>query len=190
MGKVYHSSDKMDWGTPNSVFDPLDAEFNFTLDVCASSDNAKCFDYFDEKEDGLAQEWKGHQCWMNPPYGREIGQWVQKAWDQKHKGVTTVCLIPARTDTKMWSIFWDHDCHKTRDAFDEVRFIKGRVKFEGAEQGAPFPSAIIVMHGVVAKRWCSKCASMVRPADPCTKYFDRACGLNQDTYNENDRRRT
>ena len=84
---------------------------------------------------------------MNPPYGREIGDWIQKAWDEKQNGVTTVCLVPARTDTKWWSIFWDHDIHRVRDPSDEVRFVKGRIRFDGAPAAAPFPSAIIVLRG-------------------------------------------
>jgi site-specific DNA-methyltransferase (adenine-specific) len=118
---------------------------------------------------------------MNPPYGREIVQWIQKAWDEKRLGVTTVCLVPARTDTKWWSIFWDHERHHTRSPHDEVRFVKGRIRFEGAPASAPFPSAIIVMRGEATRVWCPKCGSKVTKA--C--HLGRTCGLNQDTYNDN-----
>lgn len=150
MDKIHYSSNKMDWGTPDSVFAPLNAEFQFTLDVACTSLN--CLLPFGWKHDmgnnGLREDWSTHTCWMNPPYGRELTQWIQKAWDEKQKDVTTVCLVPSRTDTKWWSIFWDHENHCTRDPQDEVRFIKGRIKFEGAKHSAPFPSAIIVLRGV------------------------------------------
>jgi site-specific DNA-methyltransferase (adenine-specific) len=124
---------------------------------------------------------------MNPPYGREIVQWIQKAWDEKANGVTTVCLVPARTDTQWWSIFWDHENHVPRDWEDEVRFVKGRIRFEGAPASAPFPSAIIVMRGETTKKWCAKCGAM-KPVDAGrTCGWNRACGLNQDTYNEKGR---
>ena len=89
------------WATPQDFFDALDAEFGFTLDVCATADNAKCPRYFTADDDGLSQEWAG-VCWMNPPYGREIGQWMSKAVDASTNGATVVCLVPARTDTAWW----------------------------------------------------------------------------------------
>lgn len=119
------------WATPQSLFNELDAEFGFTLDVCASDDNTKCANYFTKEHDGLAQDWAGYMCWMNPPYGREIGKWVAKA--SRHN---CVCLLPARTDTK-W--FHEYIYHKA-----EIRFLKGRVKFGNAKCGAPFPSMVVV----------------------------------------------
>lgn len=90
------------WATPQALFDQLDAEFHFTTDVCATPENAKCANYFTPEVDGLAQEWTG-VCWMNPPYGREIGRWVQKAHDTAASGkATVVCLLPSRTDTAWW----------------------------------------------------------------------------------------
>lgn len=124
--------------TPQEFFDKLDLEFNFTLDVCATSDNAKCKIYYTKQEDGLMQPWHGI-VWMNPPYGREIGRWMEKANKATREGATVVCLVPARTDTKWW-----HECAIQH----EVRFIRGRLKFGGAKNSAPFPSAVIVMRGV------------------------------------------
>ena len=122
------------WATPQDFFDKLNAEFNFDLDVCANDENAKCIRYFTEKEDGLKQEWKG-ACWMNPPYGRVIGNWVKKAYESSLEGSTVVCLLPSRTDTKWW-----HDyCMK-----GEVRLIKGRLKFGDSTNSAPFPSAVVI----------------------------------------------
>lgn len=134
-GALYLSN-AHDWETPADLFQSLDGEFGFTLDVCASPENAKCVRYFTEEQDGLSQSWSGEVCWMNPPYGKDVGRWMVKARDS---GVTVVCLIPARTDTRWW--------HNTVENHAEVRFIKGRVKFAGRlgnGHGCPFPSAVVV----------------------------------------------
>jgi len=125
--------------TPQEFFDKLNAEFNFTLDVCATDENTKCLSWFTKEHDGLCQEWKG-VVWMNPPYGREIGRWMEKANEAANEGATVVCLVPARTDTKWW-----HECAIQH----EVRFIRGRLKFGDAKNSAPFPSAVIVMRSRV-----------------------------------------
>ena len=122
------------WETPQYVFDTLDREFNFDIDVCAIKTNRKCDKYYTPAADGLSQEWKG-VCWMNPPYGREIGKWIKKAYESSERGATVVCLLPARTDTKWW-----HDyCMQ-----GEIRLFKGRLKFGGSKNSAPFPSAIVI----------------------------------------------
>lgn len=133
-----HFSSKTDcWETPQWLFDDLDKVFRFTLDVCATAENAKCPLYFTPEQDGLSREWTG-VCWMNPPYGRKIKFWIQKAWEESQKGSTVVCLVPARTDTGWW-----HDyCMKGK-----IRFLRGRLKFGGAKNSAPFPSAIVVFRG-------------------------------------------
>lgn len=132
---VHFSSKTSVWETPKDFFEKLDREFGFTLDVCALPENAKCKHFFTPATDGLKQEWKG-VCWMNPPYGREIGQWVKKAYQAALYGATVVCLLPARTDTGWW-----HDY--VMDA-NEIRFVQGRLRFVGAESSAPFPSAVVV----------------------------------------------
>lgn len=119
------------WATPQSLFDELNSEFRFTLDVCALPENAKCAKFFTPEQDGLKQDWGGHICWMNPPYGREIGKWVAKA-----SRYNCVCLLPARTDTK-----WFHDYIYNKA---EIRFLRGRVKFGNAKSGAPFPSMVVI----------------------------------------------
>ena len=122
------------WETPQDFFDKLNEEFHFDLDVCALPENAKCEKYFTPEQDGLSKEWHG-TCWMNPPYGRNIGAWVQKAYETSvHTGGTVVCLLPARTDTAWW-----HDYAMK----GEVRFIRGRLKFGGSKNSAPFPSAVV-----------------------------------------------
>lgn len=130
-----------DWATPKKLFDELDAEFGFTLDVCANAVNHKVDRYFDVEMDGLAQVWDG-VVWMNPPYGRTIKLWMKKAVEAWQSGATVVCLVPARTDTAWWH---DYAVQAT-----EIRFIRGRVKFEKPglkSDAAPFPSAIVVFRG-------------------------------------------
>jgi len=134
---VMFSSDNITWETPQDLFNKLNNEFNFETDVCALPFNAKCSNYYTPDMDGLSQEWKG-SCWMNPPYGKEIGLWMKKAYEESLKGSIIVCLIPARTDTKYW-----HDyCMRAT----EIRFIRGRLKFSNSNNSAPFPSAIIIFN--------------------------------------------
>lgn len=137
MSNVHFSSKTDQWATPQPFFDILHAEFGFSLDVCANDNNAKCGEYFTEEQDGLCQSWQREApAWMNPPYGREIGKWVKKAYEESLLGQTVVCLLPARTDTKWWH---DYVMHA-----GEVRFIRGRLKFGDSANSAPFPSAVVV----------------------------------------------
>ena len=137
MNTAVHFSSATDlWATPQDFFDKLNDEFGFETDVCAVAENAKCKRFFTKEDDGLAQVWTG-VCWMNPPYGREIGHWMAKAWRSAQAGATVVCLVPARTDTAWW-----HDYA----AKAEVRFIRGRLKFGGHQNAAPFPSAIVIFN--------------------------------------------
>jgi len=127
------SSKDMTWETPQDLFDKLNKVFNFEIDVCAVPETAKCNIYFTPEIDGLKQKWVGN-CWMNPPYGREQIKWLEKA---NQENATIVCLIPARPDTKVW-----HEViFKNAKA---ICFIKGRLKFGGSKDSAPFPSALIV----------------------------------------------
>lgn len=133
------TSNSDDYGTPQKLFDELNAEFNFDVDVCASASNAKCRRYFSAEENGLVQDWSKYKtCYMNPPYGRQIINWIQKAYESSLQGSTVVCLLPARTDTK-----WFHEyCLK-----GEIRFLRGRLKFNDGKNSAPFPSMIVVFRG-------------------------------------------
>jgi site-specific DNA-methyltransferase (adenine-specific) len=140
--KTLMSSNKDDWGTPLDLYEELNEEFNFDVDVCASHYNAKHTHYYTKADDALSLSWSNHVCWMNPPYGRGItGKWFKKAYEESLKGATIVGLVPSRTDTSYW-----HDYVINVGA--EVRFLRGRVKFlreDGtAGDAAPFPSAIIV----------------------------------------------
>lgn len=124
-----------EYGTPQWLFDALDAEFHFDLDVCATAENTKCVRFFTKEANGLGQRWLG-VCWMNPPYGKDIRKWIEKARDESRCGATVVCLLPARTNTRWWF-------EVVADAA-EVRFIHPKLKFDGAEHVAPFPSAIVI----------------------------------------------
>lgn len=135
---IHFSSVKHDWSTPWDFFKAQEAEFGpFDLDVCATPENAKCSRFYTREQNGLAQPWTG-RCWVNPPFGREIGRWVKKAAEEaRHNADCVVCLLPARTDTAWW-----HDYVAPYAA--RVVFIRGRITFEGAQNSAPFPSAIVV----------------------------------------------
>ena len=98
-----YSSRSDNWATPQPLFDTLNRIFAFKLDVCADAENKKCSTYYSVREDGLQQDWSTHKTvWMNPPYGRTIGQWMEKAYKESLKGCVVVCLVPARTDKKWW----------------------------------------------------------------------------------------
>lgn len=124
------------WSTPQAFFDKYNEQYHFTLDVCATDENAKCKQYYTKEIDGLKQEWFG-VCWMNPPYGRDIKHWIRKAYESSIKNnAIVVCLLPARTDTAWW-----HDyCMRSKS----IEFIRGRLKFGDSKNSAPFPSVVVV----------------------------------------------
>ena len=129
---VHFSSKKVEWSTPQGVYDDLNERFHFTLDPCALPENAKCVRFFTPDDDGLSQDWAGEIVFMNPPYGRTIGKWMEKAYNSD---ALVVCLVPSRTDTAWW-----HDFAMKGD----ITFLRGRLKFGGHKNSAPFPSAIVV----------------------------------------------
>jgi len=139
--EVHYSSKSNEWATPQNLFDELNDEFNFTLDPCATDENAKCSKYFTIEDDGLSKDWSNEVVFMNPPYGREIKKWIKKAYEESLSGATVVCLIPARTDTAYWHDF-------IFDKADDIRFLRGRLKFGNSKNSAPFPSSIVVYQGV------------------------------------------
>lgn len=158
MNPVHFSSKTAEWSTPPDFFAKVEAEFGpFDLDPCATRENAKAPRWYDRQEDGLSRHWEG-KVWINPPYGREIGAWVRGAattgcWgphlkgfnDHGHPDLTLiVMLLPARTDTKWW-----HDY--VIPYASEIRFIKGRLKFGGAKNSAPFPSALVVFRRLTSE---------------------------------------
>jgi phage N-6-adenine-methyltransferase len=146
---VAFSSKDDTWTTPKSFFVKVAQEFDFTLDAAALKSSALCQNWFGPdhedttKQDAFLLDWHTHAgggtIWLNPPYGRTIGQWVAKAHSEALKGATVVCLVPARTDTA-----WFQDYCLPH----EVRFIRGRLKFGSATNSAPFPSALVIMRKI------------------------------------------
>lgn len=133
MNKVVWKSEESRWATPQALFDTLNQEFLFTLDPCADDMNHKCDRYYTEEQDGLLQDWTGETVFCNPPYGKCLKRWVEKCATED---ATVVMLVPARTDTE-WFHRWVY-------GKAEIRFIKGRLRFNGSKTGAPFPSMICV----------------------------------------------
>ena len=137
--KALLSSNSDEYSTPGWIFAELDDEFGFTLDPCATEENHKCERYFTKENNGLKQSWKHERVFCNPPYS-EIGKWVKKSWEEtRTKNTVVVLLIPARTDTK-W--FHDYILHRS-----EIRPIRGRLRFNGMNVNAPFPSMVVIFRG-------------------------------------------
>lgn len=134
------SSKSNEWATPQEFFDELDKEFHFTLDPCSTHENCKCKKHYTIEENGLEQNWGGEIVFCNPPYGSEIGKWVEKCYREGTKDKTiVVLLIPSRTDTRYFHDYIYQRC--------EIRFIKGRLKFGDGKAGAPFPSMLVIYRG-------------------------------------------
>lgn len=144
MNKALLSSKNTCWGTPKDFFEKLDEEFHFVLDPAATEETAKCAIYYTPETDGLLQSWdRGGAVFCNPPYGREIGRWVKKAFEESQGGYPIVLLIPARTDTEYF--------HSYILGKAEIRFVRGRLRFTDADGKAkdlaPFPSMVVVYNG-------------------------------------------
>jgi phage N-6-adenine-methyltransferase len=172
INKALFSSKSSGWETPQRLFDKLNQEFNFGLDAASNKENAKCPIYFslDDKMDGLKLHWHSMTgtVWLNPPYGNPefpckkkcskktcakrgyhndayvpgIIDWVRKAWGESKKQIV-VCLLPVRSDTAWWDIFWDRENDKAKEGC-KIRFIRGRLLFSNAKNSAPFPSAVVI----------------------------------------------
>jgi phage N-6-adenine-methyltransferase len=121
-----------DWKTPRALYQALDAEFRFDFDPCPAN----------PKTNGLESDW-GNINFVNPPYGKEIIRWIHKGYQESLKGKTVVFLLPSRTDTRWW--------HSYIMKADEIRFIRGRLKFDDQKNPAPFPSAIVVFRSKIWK---------------------------------------
>lgn len=140
--QVLFSRKSDEWATPDDLFQKLDQEFQFTLDAAATQYNTKCKYYFDSEINGLEQDWGNAVVFVNPPYS-QISKWVEKAVKEVgqwtfERNCTVVMLLPARTDTR-----WFHDyIYNNRRC--EIRFLRGRLKFKGADNSAPFPSMVVI----------------------------------------------
>jgi phage N-6-adenine-methyltransferase len=133
--QIIGESINVEYSTPLEIVNPLIEEFSLTIDVCASSENNKLPTYWTKEEDALSKEWIGN-CWMNPPFSRNLGKWVKKAHNEsKINGGTKVCLIPVRSNTKWWADI-------CMDA--EIRFINGEVKFNNEQRGLWLPMCILI----------------------------------------------
>jgi len=127
-----------EWETPLDLYNKLNNIYKFTLDPCCTKESAKCDKYYTKEDNGFIKDWSNEVVFMNPPYGRQIGLWIEKAYKESLKGAIVVCLIPARTDTKYWHNF-------IFKYAKQILFIKGRISFINGNKKAPapFPSAII-----------------------------------------------
>jgi phage N-6-adenine-methyltransferase len=135
--RVMTSSKDLTWATPQAWFDYLDLEFDFTLDPCCTHETAKCSKHFTPAENGLTQSWEEETVFMNPPYGKEVGLWMKKAYEEARDNLAlVVCFVRASVDTEWW--------RRYAARATEIRFPKGRVTFAGAETAAPFPVAIVI----------------------------------------------
>jgi phage N-6-adenine-methyltransferase len=143
------SSATAEWATPRAFFAKLDRRFHFTLDPCATPDNATCPTFFTKDDDGLTQDWGTHRVFCNPPYGREIGKWVRKCFEASQRGALVVLLVPARTDTK-----WFHDWVRRKA---RVEFIPRRLRFGNAKKNAPFPSLLAIYSPNRPAMTCARC---------------------------------
>ena len=135
---IFLSSQTVEWATDQAFFDQVNREFGFTVDVAADASNAKCERFYDIESDGLMQDWDGETVWCNPPYGDRIKDWMYKA---ATSDATTVLLVPARTDVKWF--------HAIVLPLAEVRFIKGRLRFGGSKDPAPFPCMLVIFRNGV-----------------------------------------
>ena len=155
ISKVLFSSKSVEWPTPVAFFKQLNDEFNFTLDPCATHENATCDRYYTVKEDGLAQNWGKERVFCNPPYGRHVAGWARKCFEASNNGALVVLLIPARTDTR-----WFHQWVLGKA---DIRFVKGRLKFGDGKNAAPFSSIVAIFHpfGSMAQQAANDNRSMI-----------------------------
>lgn len=139
--KTLFSSANNEWGTPQFLFEELNDKYHFTLDPCSTDENAKCSKHYTIEDNGLSKEWINEIVFCNPPYGKEIGKWAEKCYQESCKGVKIVMLVPARVDTK-----WFHNFIYQKPNV-RIEFIKGRLKFENPlcskPANAPFPSMLV-----------------------------------------------
>lgn len=136
MSKIPVSGENKEWATPQWLFDALSAEFYFTLDPCATQQNAKCKKFYSQEDDGLSKSWANETVYMNPPYGRPLEKWMKKAYEEAtYNNAIVVALIPARTDTKWWHQY---------AVRGQIRYLRGRLNYGDTRGVAPFPSVIVI----------------------------------------------
>jgi phage N-6-adenine-methyltransferase len=150
---VMFSKASDEWATPEDFFRGIFHEFGCTIDAAANADNAQCDFWYGPGQpdltgwdDALAVDWSqmaDQTHWCNPPYSK-CRQFVAKAADERRKGVETVMLLPARTDTRWFhEHLWDSATHRPQTGI-EIRLLRGRLKFGDGKNSAPFPSMLVV----------------------------------------------
>ena len=149
---VMFSSKSDEWSTPQDVFNQLNAEFRFDVDLAATAENAKVPHFYTKERDALSISWSGDSIldnlpcgWLNPPYSRGLcARFIAKAAEERRQGFMTVMLLPARTDTKAFHThIYDASIWHPRQGID-IRLLPGRLKFSGSRHAAPFPSMVVV----------------------------------------------
>jgi phage N-6-adenine-methyltransferase len=170
-----YSSATDEWATPPAFFAKLNRRYRFTLDPCATPENAKCPIYFTREQDGLKQDWGAHRVFCNPPYGRAIGAWARKCFEASQRGALVALFVPARTDTR-----WFHDWVHGKAT---VQFYRGRFRFGEAKAGAPFPSMLAVYLPHRPATTCARCGNKFigrsdakTCSDACRKWVQRHRG--------------
>jgi phage N-6-adenine-methyltransferase len=145
------------WSTPAALFDELHREFKFDIDLCADDDNAKLPHYI-RADRSMASTWLGlGRGWLNPPYGKEIGAWLEKALWSAQRGAFIVALVPGRTNAPWW--------HDIVMKAAEVRFIRSKVPFvdhNGKNTGVPPYGSVIAVFGRTFRRQAFKSWSYPR----------------------------
>lgn len=143
------SSKSDEWSTPQDMYDQLHAEFDFEIDLAATSQNTKCKSFYNLETDALSNQCKWslffYRGWLNPPYSRtSCSKFIAKAAAQRLDGFLTVMLLPARTDTKAFHRYiYDISKWQPREGV-EIRFLAGRLKFSNSKTAAPFPSMVVI----------------------------------------------
>ena len=148
---VLYSSTSEEWPTPQPLFAKLNRRYGFTLDPCATPENAKCPLYFTKEQDGLRQDWGTHRVFVNPPYGTRIGAWAHKCFEASQAGALVALLVPARTDTR-----WFHNWVQGKA---EVTFVRGRLRFGSSGNSAPFPSMLAIYSPNRPATICARCGN-------------------------------
>ena len=105
--------------TPKDIWESLNNEFKFTIDICASNDNHLCERYYTKENSALNKNWDNEIAYIHPLFNIYIPKFVEKA--STHKG-TFVFLLPASTHTKYF-----HQFFYNKDNV-EIRFLKKPVR--------------------------------------------------------------
>jgi phage N-6-adenine-methyltransferase len=130
-----------DRATPAEVFRPLNERFRFTVDACASAENAKCERYWTAEQNGLTQSWAGERVWCNPPYSHpNLDRWLDKAWQQAESAELVVMLVPANRTEQRW---WQQRVEPFRDrpgSALRTEFLPDRIRFLAPGRTAIMPN--------------------------------------------------